>query len=209
MKNFPARTRRRAIPFALAAVALVVWGCSHPRERPAQAAIAQIDAELTAAGTAPAKYIPGELENATSRLEVLKQKFGEADYDAVLDAAPDVLAEVRALTPAAAARAAELDAALETEWSGLVEAVPPELDAMRTAVGKAAGAPRLPAGLTAESLELAKKHAADAQTLWDRALLEQAAGRMPEAVTLAHQVRDLVQRVHAVPGVGAVRPVVE
>jgi hypothetical protein len=54
----------------------------------------------------------------------------------------------------------------------------------------------------ARELTQAVRQVADAEALWRRAGENYAAQRLPEAVTLAGQARDLLQRVAALPGVG-------
>jgi hypothetical protein len=49
----------------------------------------------------------------------------------------------------------------------------------------------------------AKGRLRDALALWDRALQEEAAGRLPEAVTLAGQIRDMGRSVDALSRSGA------
>ncbi|HET9693361.1 MAG TPA: hypothetical protein VFP48_03175 [Steroidobacteraceae bacterium] len=199
-------TRRGAMTarFATACLLLLLLAaCTDRRQEPAERAIAEVEAALDAAGTAPAKYIPGELEDVRSRLAALKQDFEREDYGAVLDAAPDVLAAARALASTAAAREAELHQALRVEWAALAQSVPAELAAVAERFDRAATGPKRPAGVTAAQLGAAKSRLRDALALWDRARQEATAGRLPEAVTLAHQVRDLGRAVDAVSQAGA------
>jgi hypothetical protein len=194
---------RPAGRWALVALAAFMASCADPDREPAARAIAEIEATLRAAGTAPAKYIPGQLEDVQTGVTELKQEFEDARYDAVLAEAPQVLAAAQALAPEAQSRETELIASLRAEWAALVETVPAELTAVAARVDAMGPAGRLPEGLTARDLTGARQRLDDARTLWDRALKERDADRFPEAVTLANQVRDLVRQVAAVPGLGA------
>jgi hypothetical protein len=207
----PSRYPRFLFRYAVVVAAVVTWlgACADPQREPARQAIAAIEAELTAAGTDPAKYIPGELKDVQARLEELKQHYATGEFDAVVGAAPAVLAAAKGLASTAAARAAELDQALRQEWTGLVATMPTELATLRSAVERVAALPALPAGLDPDRLRLAGKHATDAQALWDRARQEQAAGRLPEAVTLATQARDLARQAMTLPGFGASKAAVK
>jgi hypothetical protein len=197
---------RRRLAAVASALVLVISACADPRQQPAQQAIDEIDAALAVTGTGPVKYAPGELKDVQARIDELKRQFAAGQFDAVLAAAPEVLAAVRELEPGAAARAAEFDATVRKEWAELAAAVPGELAAMRSAVERVTAAPKLPEGLTVEALPLVKQRVGDAQTLWDRALREQAEGRLPEAVILANQARNLARQVMDSPGVGAGAP---
>ena len=181
---------------------LVVAACADSRRVPAEKAIAEIEATLASAGSAPAKFVPGELDDLKSHLAGLKQDYQRRRYGAVLDAAPAVLADARALAPSAAAREAELLEDLRGEWHELDQSVPAELAAVADRFDRVAAT--LPAGLTAAEVGLARGRLRDALALWDRARQEAAAGRLPEAVTLARQVREMARVVDAVgrPGAG-------
>lgn len=201
----PARRAQRPVRSiaVLVLVATSLAACANRQQEPAREAIAAIEAELAAAGTAPAKYIPGELEDAQTRLDTLKQQYAAQQFGAVVEAAPEVLAAARQLAPTAAARADELEQALQTEWTGLSAALPGELAAMRAAVTRVAALGTPPKGLDIGQVQVARERATDAQALWDRARAEQGAGRLPEAVTLANQARDLAQQIMALPGFDA------
>lgn len=193
----PRRARTNACIAALL-LCLVVAACGESKQAPAERAIAEIDAALAAAGSAPAKYVPGELKDVQSSLAALKQDFERRDYDAVLEAAPAVLTAARSLAPSAAAREAELLEDLRAEWTGLAQAVPAELADVAARFDAIAARKKLPAGVTAAELRAAKSRLRDGLALWDRARQEATAGRLPEAVTLAHQVRELGRTVDAV-----------
>jgi hypothetical protein len=116
----------------------------------------------------------------------------------VLERAPEVLAAARALAPSAAARAAELDRTLRAEWTTLSAVVPTELAAAADRFDRLAARRKLPPGVTRDDVQAAKGRLRDALALWDRAREEADAGRLPEAVTLANQIRAMGRSVDAV-----------
>ena len=179
----------------LASALLTASACESRRQAPAERAIAEIQAALTAAGTAPAKYIPGELADVRADLDGLERDYAARRYDAVLARAPAVLAAARALAPAAAARAAELDRTLRGEWATLVDAVPAELTAVAERFDRLAARRKLPPGVSRDDVQAAKGRLRDALALWDRARQEAEVGRLPEAVTLAREVRAMGRTV--------------
>jgi hypothetical protein len=197
------RCRSRVVWLTAALLAVVATGCSDPRQRPAEQAIAEIDAAIAAAGTAPAKYVPGELQDVQGQVEELRKEYARSRYAYVLEQAPATLQAARALGPTAAAREAELLQRLGTEWGELVEAVPAELAAVAERFERAAKRRKPPSVLTAEEARAGRNRLRDALALWDRALQEQAAGHLPEAVTLAHQVQDMGRSVDAMARAGA------
>ena len=80
--------------------ALLLAGCANQME-PAQKAIADIEAAITAAGPDASQYIPDELQAVTSQLADLKAKFDQKDYKGVLAAAPALLTQAQGLAGAA------------------------------------------------------------------------------------------------------------
>ena len=182
----------------LGSMLLTVTACESRRQAPAERAIAEIEAVLTEAGTAPAKYIPGELADVRAKLEELEHDYDARRYETLLTRAPAILAAARALAPTAAARAAELDRALRDEWATLAEAVPSELTVVAERFDRLATGRKLPSGVSRDDVLGARGRLRDALALWDRARQEAEAGRLPEAVTLAHQVRGLGRSVDVV-----------
>ncbi|HEX6571314.1 MAG TPA: hypothetical protein VF055_04770 [Steroidobacteraceae bacterium] len=177
--------------------------CERHKQAPAERAIVEIEATLSAAGTAPAKFIPGDLQDVQAGVAELKRAYASRRYAAVLERAPVVLAAARALGPLAAEREAELNRVLRTEWAAQVHAVPAELAAVAERFDRLEARKPLPPGVTVDDVRAAKGRLRDALALWDRALQEEAAGRLPEAVTLAGQIRDMGRSVDALSQPGA------
>jgi hypothetical protein len=181
---------------------LGVAGCAERSREPASQAIDEIEAALAAAGTAPAQYIPGALEDVQVDVAGLKEAYASRKYSRVLERAPKVLEAAQALAPAAAAREAALTAALRNDWAALVTTVPVDLARAEADLAAiVAKGPSLPPGLSAEVLASSRRRLADAQALWTRAVQKQAAARMPEAVTLARQAQAIARQVDATPEV--------
>jgi hypothetical protein len=203
MKLSAALPRRPGVVISLLALALITCGCTDRRIEPAREAIAEVEAALATAGTDPIKYVPGEVERVRDRLDSLKQDFAGEDYEAVLREAPAVLAAAQALPAEADRRESELLQSLQAEWSVLEPAVPGRIEAMRSRVQALAAGRVLPPAISRDDLNRATGRIDDAQALWERALVERHAQRLPEAVTLANQARELLDRVAETPGFGA------
>jgi hypothetical protein len=194
-------TRDTCCSLLLAATWLLA-ACSDPKQQPAQEAIARIEAVISEAGTAASKYIPGDLQDVETKVGNLKTRFEHGDFDGVLRDAPAVLAEARALKPTAQHREADLLRSLQVEWTSFAADMPAQLANVRTRLQALARANPQPGRLMPRELTQAVRQVADAEALWRRAGENYAAQRLPEAVTLAGQARDLLQRVAALPGVG-------
>lgn len=194
---------RLRIAGMLLALALWLGGCADRQAEPARQAIADVEAALQAAGTEPVKYIPGEVGQVRTGLDSLKQRFADEDYGGVLREAPAVLAAARALAGEAAAREVELRQSLQKEWAALEPVVPARIEEMRSAVEAIAVRRSLPGGVSRDDVAKVGRRVDDAQVLWDRARAERDAGRLPEAVTLANQARELLDLAARTVGLAA------
>ena len=205
----PLRAPLRIAWLCLAATLLALPACESRRQVPAEHAIAEIEGVLAEAGTAPARYIPGELADVRAGLDALKRDYDARRYGDVLERAPAVRAAAGALATSAAARAAELERTLRAEWAVLVETVPAELAAVAERFDRLVARRTLPSGVSRDDVMAAKGRLRDALALWDRARQEADAGRLPEAVTLANQIRAMGRSVDAlaVPPGAAAAPV--
>lgn len=201
--NRAGRLRRIVIASLTIIAFAALAACESAREAPAREAIAQIDRAVTEAGDAPSKYIPGDLRAVETRIERLKRQFDQGHYQTVLDEAPAVLAQARALKTTAATRESELLKQLQVEWAGLERDLPGALAATRERLQTVQRKPQLAPGLSEAQLAYAVRQTDTAAALWQRASSEHDAQRLPEAVTLAAQVRELLQTVHALPGLAA------
>jgi hypothetical protein len=181
---------------SMAFAALMLVGCANQMQ-PAQKAIADIEAAITAAGPDASQYIPDELQAVTGQLADLKAKFDQKDYKGVLAAAPALLTQAQGLAGSAssamqaaeAARAAALEA-LNAEWTTLSGALPAAVAAIESRVNILSKSKKLPASLDAAAFESVQAGLADSKALWDQATAAQASGDVEGAVTAARQVKE-------------------
>jgi len=194
---------------SMAFAALMLAGCANQME-PAQKAIANIEAAITAAGPDASQYIPDELQAVTSQLADLKAKFDQKDYKGVLAAAPALLTQAQGLAGAAssarqaaeAARAAALEA-LNAEWTTLSGTLPAAVAAIESRVNILSKSKKLPANLDAATFESVQAGLADSKALWDQATAAQASGNIEGAVTTARQVKEKTDAALAALGMTA------
>lgn len=194
---------------SMAFAALMLAGCANQME-PAQKAIADIEAAITAAGPDASQYIPNELQAVTSQLADLKAKFDQKDYKGVLAAAPALLTQAQGLAGAAAsarqaaeaARTAELEA-LNAEWTMLSGTLPAAVAAIESRVSILSKSKKLPANLDAATFASVQAGLADSKALWDQATAAQASGNIEGAVTAARQVKEKTDAALAALGMTA------
>jgi hypothetical protein len=194
---------------SMAFAALMLAGCANQME-PAQKAIADIEAAITAAGPDASQYIPNELQAVTSQLADLKAKFDKKDYKGVLAAAPALLTQAQGLAGAAAsarqaaeaARTAELET-LNAEWTTLSGTLPAAVAAIESRVTILSKSKKLPANLDAATFESVQAGLADSKALWDQATAAQASGNIEGAVTAARQVKEKTDAALAALGMTA------
>jgi hypothetical protein len=173
---------------ALILAAFVVAGCAN-KMAPAQKAIADIEAAVTAAGEDATKYVPDQVQAVNDQLANLKAMFDKKDYKGVLAAAPAVLTQAQGLTAAAAAKKTEMTDMYAGEWSTLASSVPQAVAAIQSRVDILSKSKKLPAGMDAATLDNVKTSLAEATSTWAQATEAQAAGDLEQAVTLAQQVK--------------------
>lgn len=173
---------------ALILAAFVVVGCAN-KMAPAQKAIADIEAAVTAAGEDATKYVPDQVQAVNDQLANLKGMFDKKDYKGVLAAAPAVLTQAQGLTAAAAAKKTETMDMYAGEWSNLASSVPQAVAAIQSRVDILSKSKKLPAGMDAATLDSVKTSLAEANSTWTQATQAQAAGDLEQAVTLAQQVK--------------------
>ena len=147
-----------AIGLLLLAAAIVVGGCSSQKE-PAQKAIAAAETALSAVRDAAQKYVPDQLQAVDTQIAAAKDSLAKGDYAAVLAAAPKITAAIGDLKNAAAAKKAEVEAALakaKDAWGSMSADLPKMVDAIKARVDVITKTHRLPAGVTKEGLASAK-----------------------------------------------------
>ena len=179
---------------ALALAAGLTAGCAN-RMEPARKAVADVEAALAASGSDATKYIPGRVRAVEQQIADLKSMFDAQDYEAVLAAAPAVLARAEALAgEASAARQAAMEAHA-AEWATLIATLPGLLAAIDARVSVLEKARKLPDGISAEQLLSVRAQFTEASALWTRATASHAVGELEQAVALGVSVKGRTDRL--------------
>jgi hypothetical protein len=179
----------------LVLAAVILAGCAGQVE-PAQKAISDIDAALSASSAEAAKYVPDQLAAVQADLDGLRASFQKQDYPAVLAGAPAVMINARALAGAAAAKRDALAKALNDRWSGMAAAVPDEITGIQNQLDSLA---RKSSRKQAEGIDLdaARDSLSGAVSLWSKAQAAFATGNLPEAVEAAQNVESSLKQIES------------
>jgi hypothetical protein len=177
----------RACALALLLLTVVLAACAN-KEESARHDLAQIKTAVTTAGLQALKYCPDELAAVNKQVADLDAKFSDKQYAAVIDAAPAVLQQAKALQTTAAARHAEDLKKMEGEWPGLETSVPAAIAAAEQQARAIVAAGKAPAGAGPQAMTVAKQGFAGYDAFWKQALEAKAAGDTEKAVQIARSI---------------------
>lgn len=174
---------RLPLPAYIALAAMLLCACTRQLE-PAQKAISDIDAVLSANAEQAARYVPEQLGAVRGDLDALKASFGRRDYAAVLAGAPAVMSAAHALAGAATVKKGELAKALNDQWAVMAAALPDAMTAIQNRIDQLAkkAGKKDAAGI---DLDEARSSLSGAVSLWSKAQAAFATGNMSEAVASA------------------------
>ena len=108
---------------ALAAAILGLAGCGSQKE-PAEQAMAAIDKTLADSGAQVQKYLPERYEAIDARIKALRDAMAQEQFGQVVADAKGVTDELRRTVADAMIERAKTRAAMETEWTALIESMP-------------------------------------------------------------------------------------
>ena len=171
---------------AIAAATVLLAGCAR-NEEPARQALAAAEASLAEVRVDAAKYAPGELQTAESRLAKAKADLAREEYKDVLGDATQLSKEAATLKELVVSKQTQ-DVAATHEWEALSEEVPKMVKAIEFRVGTLS-ASRLPADVNKEAFESAKAALDTMKSLWAEASAAFNAGNTVEAADKARLVQ--------------------
>src|SRR5258708_12565318 len=175
---------------ALAAALLA--GCAN-QKAPAEQAVADATAALSAVREDAQKYAPDQLQAADEQLRSLKDSFAKGDYRAVLTSAPTLTSSIRALKVAAEAKKADAQIALpraKDAWGPASTKVPRMVELIDTRVAALSKSHQLPRGVTRDGLAAAKPGVDSLRSMWSDAANAAAAGDFTSATAKAQTAKD-------------------
>ena len=108
---------------ALAAAILGLAGCGSQKE-PAEQAMAAIEKTLADSGAQMQKYLPERYEAIDAKIKALRDAMAQEQFGLVVTDAAGVTDELRRTVADAMIERAKIRAAMETEWTTLIESMP-------------------------------------------------------------------------------------
>jgi hypothetical protein len=169
----------------------VLCACGGQKE-PAQKAIADAEAAISAMRDEAGNFAPDELKALDESVASLKADFGRNDFKAVRAAAPVLMTRVSAVQETIAAKRAEQVAHAEeltSSWNALSTEVPEMVEAVNARVNSLARTRKFPTGMNAGSFENTRAAATEMTQTWQKALGAFANSNMEEAVGSAQQAK--------------------
>lgn len=183
----------------LSAISLLA-GCSS--KGPAETALKAADAALEGAKPTLQSYAPEQLASLQQMATGAHEKFDKGDYKGAM-------ADAQAMMPQIQTAVADADKKKEEfgkMWNDMSSTIPPMMAALDTKVTELSGMKKLPAGMTAETLETVKTQMAAAQAQWSQASTAYQEGRVAEAMQLGMQVKSMVETLMGQVGMSAPAP---
>ena len=169
------------------AAAFIVVGCAHEKE-PATKMVADAEAALSAFKDDAAKYVPTDLQGVEASIATLKDDIAKGDYKSVLTGAPQVMSAISSLKDAAAAKKAEVEAAVAaatSEWTSMSADLPKMVEAIQSRVDILGKAKKLPKTISKEALDSAKTGLDSMKAMWTEASSAFTSGDAVNAVEKA------------------------
>jgi hypothetical protein len=180
--------------FASFALLAILAACANQKE-PAQQAIAAAETAVNSVAADASKYLPDRYAELTGALATIKGNFDKGDYKAVLAAAPSLMTEVKSVGDAAMAKKDEVMNALKGDWTTLASNIPSMVSAIQSRVDILSKAKKLPAKLSAQSLDTAKAGLESMKNMWAQAGAAFSAGNVESAVSTAKSVQAKGQEI--------------
>ena len=177
--------------------ALAIVGCAM-QKAPAEQAVASADAALAAVHDQAQKYVPDQLQAVQAQLDAVKDSLSKGDYKGVLAAAPALNTAISSLKDSAAAKQAEVEAALakaKDAWGPMSTDVPKMVDAISSRVDVLSKSRHLPKGVTKDSLAAAKSSLDSMKAAWGDAANAATSGDYATATTKGQAVKDQATQV--------------
>jgi len=176
----------------LIAIAILAAGCAGQKE-PAANAITQIETGLSSLRADAEKYAPTELQAIDTAVSTLKSSLASGDYKSVLATAPSVSGQISALQQTIATKRQQMEAAVAAasqQWQSLSAAVPQMVQAIQSRVDILSKSKKLPANISAESLQAAKDGLESMKSAWGEATTLFSAGNPVDAATKAQAIKE-------------------
>ena len=189
--------KKQFLLWLTALAVLALGGCSMDKG-PAEKALGSAEAAFSAVHDQAMKYAPQQLGSVEEQLQTVKDSYAKGDYKAVIAAAPALATAIGALKDAAAAKQADLEAALakaKEEWGPASTAVPKMVDAIASRVEILSKSHHLPHGVTQDNLASAKSGLGAMKSAWGEATNAATSGDFTTAMSKAEAVKEQATKI--------------
>lgn len=183
---------------AVAAACVLLVSCSSDKV-PADTAIKAADQAIAAAAPEAQTYVPDMLKEAQDALKAAQDQFAKGDYKAALASAQALSTKAADLVAAAAAKKAELTKLWE-ETSGSLPKMVEAITGRITELGKSK---KLPKGVDAAKVSLAKDGLAGMTKSWEEATAAFGAGNLQDALDKSKGLKEKGTEIMALLGMAA------
>jgi|SRR4051812_5758142 len=173
------------------AAAVILAACSSQKE-PAEHAVAKVEGSLNEIRADAQQYASDQLKSVDASVSHLKDNMTKQDYDAVMQSAPSVMADVDALKATVSTAKADAEATLaaaQSEWNDLNASVPPMVEKLQAKVDQLNKTHKFPKGMDKAGFEAAKTGFEGLKTEWTEAGSEFASGQAANAVRKARNAK--------------------
>jgi hypothetical protein len=179
------------IMISLATATLVLAACAN-QQKPAENAVARVEASLAEVRADAEKYAAEDLKAVDESVTNLKNNMARKDYTAVVRLAPSVTTAVTALKTKVAQAKSEAEAnlaAAQAEWTELSASVPQMVETLQSRVDTLTKTRKLPKDMVKAAFDAAKSGVEEIKTAWTEAGADFAEGKASEALRKARAVK--------------------
>ena len=175
---------------------LALAACTNLQE-PAKKVLADAETAIAATSADAEKYVPEQYATVTQKLTDMKAAFDKQDYKTIVSGGPGLLADVKALAEAAAAKKAEVLEALNKQWTSLATDLPAAVASIEAKLATFKKTHKLPKGVTKDAVAGATSGVAEVKSAWTEATAAFGSGNIQGAIDKAKAVKAKAEEIAA------------
>ena len=175
---------------------LALAACTNLQE-PAKKVLADAETAIAATSADAEKYVPEQYATVTQKLTDMKAAFDKQDYKTIVSGGPGLLADVKALAEAAAAKKAEVLEALNKQWTSLATDLPAAVASIEAKLATFKKTHKLPKGVTKDAVAGAASGVAEVKSAWAEATAAFGSGNVQGAIDKAKAVKAKAEEIAA------------
>ena len=175
---------------------LALAACTNLQE-PAKKVLADAETAIVATSADAEKYVPEQYAAVTQKLADMKAAFDKQDYKTIVAGGPGLLADVKALAEAAAAKKAEALAALNKQWTSFATDLPAAVASIEAKLATFKKTHKLPKGVTKDAVAGATSGVAEVKSAWTEATAAFGSGNIQGAIDKAKAVKAKAEEIAA------------